>query len=214
MKYRLAIFDFDGTLADSLPFLLSSFNRLAEQHGFKQIDLAQAETLRHAALGRLTVPQILRQLELPTWKLPLVAKNFTDLMSRNTGAVPLFSGVDHALRHLAAAGVTLALASSNSRANVDRILGAELAGLIGWCECGMSIFGKAARVRKILKHAGIPAAHAIYIGDLPTDGEAAHQAGVAFGAVAWGYGTPESLQPCRPDLAFERVADLRRIADS
>jgi len=33
MKYRLAIFDFDGTLADSFPFFIRVFNQLAEQHG-------------------------------------------------------------------------------------------------------------------------------------------------------------------------------------
>src|SRR5262249_17946722 len=38
MKYRLAIFDFDGTLADSFPFFIRVFNQLAEQHGFKGIE--------------------------------------------------------------------------------------------------------------------------------------------------------------------------------
>jgi phosphoglycolate phosphatase len=39
MKYRLAIFDFDGTLADSFPFFVRVINQLAEQHGFKKVDL-------------------------------------------------------------------------------------------------------------------------------------------------------------------------------
>ena len=35
MKYRLAIFEFDGTLADSFPFFIRVFNQLAEQYGFE-----------------------------------------------------------------------------------------------------------------------------------------------------------------------------------
>jgi len=35
---------------------------------------------------------------------------------------------------------------------------------------------------------GIVPARTIYIGDQTTDAEAARGAGVAFGAVAWGYG--------------------------
>jgi phosphoglycolate phosphatase len=47
MKYRLAIFDFDGTLADSFPFFIREFNQLAEQHGFKRIDPDLAPAYRH-----------------------------------------------------------------------------------------------------------------------------------------------------------------------
>jgi phosphoglycolate phosphatase len=46
MRYRLAIFDFDGTLADSFPFFVSVFNELAMRHRFRSIDLAEVERLR------------------------------------------------------------------------------------------------------------------------------------------------------------------------
>jgi phosphoglycolate phosphatase len=46
MKYRLAIFDFDGTLAASFPFFIRVFNQLAEQHGFKGIDPDLAASYR------------------------------------------------------------------------------------------------------------------------------------------------------------------------
>ena len=37
MNYRLVLFDFDGTLADSFPFFVRVFNRLAEKHGFASV---------------------------------------------------------------------------------------------------------------------------------------------------------------------------------
>jgi len=46
MKYKLAIFDFDGTLADSFPFFLTTVNELAGIHKFKRIDSAELDTLR------------------------------------------------------------------------------------------------------------------------------------------------------------------------
>lgn len=39
MKYKLVIFDFDGTLADSFPFFLSTVNDLANEYNFKKISL-------------------------------------------------------------------------------------------------------------------------------------------------------------------------------
>ena len=51
----------------------------------------------------------------------------------------------------------------------------------------------------------------IYIGDQPTDGEAASTAGVAFGAVAWGYGTYEAFRKLDAHEWFAEVGELRRL---
>jgi phosphoglycolate phosphatase len=79
-------------------------------------------------------------------------------------------------------------------------------------ECGASIFGKAKKIARIVKKAGVAPRQAIYIGDQSADGDAARQAKVAFGAVAWGYATAESLRECSPEYVFGRMEDLMRIA--
>ena len=58
MPYRLAMFDFDGTLADSLPFFLSVFNTLAERHAFRPIDLAASESIRHYSVREMRASQL------------------------------------------------------------------------------------------------------------------------------------------------------------
>lgn len=52
---------------------------------------------------------------------------------------------------------------------------------------------------------------AIYIGDQTVDFQAARKAGIAFGAVAWGYATIESLREYGPDEMFASVPDAMRI---
>ena len=69
MTYRLAIFDFDGTLADSFPFFLSVFNTIADRHAFRRIDIEHAGELRH-----YSVRQMMDHVGLPAWKLPLASK--------------------------------------------------------------------------------------------------------------------------------------------
>lgn len=44
--YKLVIFDFDGTLADSFPFFVSTINHLADMHSFKKIYLDEVESFR------------------------------------------------------------------------------------------------------------------------------------------------------------------------
>jgi phosphoglycolate phosphatase len=207
MKYRLAIFDFDGTLADSFPFFIRVFNQLAEHHGFKRIDPDFAPAFRH-----YNARQMMEKVGLPAWKLPFVAKSYISLMRHNAASIPLFEHIDDMLLHLADKGVTLAIVSSNSCDNVSRILGPANTKLISHFECGMSIFGKPARIRKVLKKTGIPCREVIYIGDQVTDLEAARKEKVAFGAVSWGYATIESLREHSPDEEFDSVSAIRRIA--
>ena len=207
MTYRLAIFDFDGTLADSFPFFLSVFNQIADQHGFRRIDVTQVERLR-----RYAPRDMMRHVGMPPWKLPLAAASFKNLMRENTGQVHLFPQVDHALRELARGNLELTIVSSNAEYKVRQVLGPELASLISQYECGTSIFGKTSRIRKVVKRAMVEPSAALYIGDQATDAEAARKAGVDFAAVHWGYAPIEVLREVGPAHEFERPGALAGIA--
>lgn len=207
MRYRLAIFDFDGTLADSFPFFLGVFNSIADLHGFRRIDIDKAGQLRHHGMR-----QVMAHVGMPAWKLPAASRTFMAMMKENAGAVALFDGVAEALRHLHAQGVLLTVVSSNSEHNVRTVLGPELSALVAQFECGMSIFGKASRIRAVLKRCDVAAADAIYVGDQGLDAEASRKAGVDFGAVHWGYATIEALRLAGADVEFITPQDLTRIA--
>jgi len=117
MKYKLAIFDFDGTLADSFPFFLNTVNELADAHKFRRIDIADIETLR-----RHSARNMLNHLGLPLWKIPVVARSFKAIMAKKIDQVPLFAGAENMLHALSRNGVVLSLVTSNSYENVCRIL--------------------------------------------------------------------------------------------
>lgn len=207
MKYKLAVFDFDGTLADSFPFFVSMFNHLAGRHGFMPIAPQNIESLRGYGAREL-----MEHVGLPMWKFPLVAKDFIALMKQHCDSIPAFDGAAEMLSHLAGSGMRLALVSSNSQANVAHVLGPETMRLFSAIECGASVFGKASRLRRVLRKSSVGERQAIYIGDQPTDIEAAHAAGMAFGAVAWGYGSPAAFKAYAPEEEFASIADIRRIA--
>jgi phosphoglycolate phosphatase len=204
-SYKLAIFDLDGTLADSLPWFRQVINSIADKHRFRRIEDADVEMLR----GN-TSREIIGYLQVPLWRLPAIARDMRRLKSQNLDAIPLFAGVDAMLRELSARGVVLAMVSSDSEPNVRIALG-DHAGLISCFACGASLFGKAAKYRAVLKRTGIAARDAISIGDEVRDGEAARQAGIAFGAVSWGYASAQALRQAGPVLVFDRVADIPRL---
>jgi phosphoglycolate phosphatase len=205
MTPRLVILDFDGTLADSFPWFLDALEETARRFGFRCPSRAEAEALR--AEGSRA---ILAALGVPLWKLPAIAAH----MRRSATEAPpphLFPGIEVALEGLSAAGVTLAVASSNSEAQVRRALGAPLSARITHFDCEATLFGKGARFRRILRSAGIASAQAISIGDELRDIEAAREARIAAGAVTWGYARAEALRAARPDAVFETPLDLLRL---
>jgi phosphoglycolate phosphatase len=207
MNYRLAAFDFDGTLADSFGFFVANVNSLARRHGFREMDPSRLEEYR----GR-EPRELMRLHGLPMWKLPVIARDFMALMARDVAQVRLFEGVAEELRALSDRGVALAIVTSNSLENVRQVLGEQLMGHIRHLECGASMFGKRRRLERLVRAAAVDRRSCVYVGDQPTDGEAARAAGLAFAAVHWGYASAESLERCGPALRLRSVADLRLIA--
>ena len=203
MKYKLIIFDFDGTLADSFPWAVSIIGYLAEKYHLPPAAPEEVERLRG-----YDPRQILKMAGVPLWKLPRIAREVRRLMTKQIDQIRLFAGVDRLLQALAEEGATLAVVSSNSRDNIRHVLGPANAARIRYYECGVSLFGKAPKLRQVLRRSGVQPGDAILIGDEVRDLQAAQAVGMAAGAVAWGYNHLAALQAHAPDEVFARVEEI------
>ncbi|MEO2219595.1 HAD hydrolase-like protein [Chromobacterium vaccinii] len=203
MTTQLAIFDFDGTLADTYPIFSNSLNGLAVKHGFKQ--LADHEL---AKCRGLSAAEVLRELRLPLWKAPAVLADVRKIMRQRIGEIHPFQDLAAVLHALHQQRIELAVTTSNSIDNVRMVLGDALLNRFAAVECGASLFGKSHRLRRILKKMNAHEAAAIYIGDEIRDAEAAEHAGLRFGAVAWGYTHIDALLRTKPHRVFHSPADL------
>jgi phosphoglycolate phosphatase len=209
MRYSLVIFDLDGTLADSFPWFLRHVNDVADRFGFRRPGQHEIEPLRRK--GSL---EVLKHLDVPLWKVPVIARHLRRLKSAQMADIPLFPGTGEMLRALSDGGLRLALVSSDHEANARRQLGAANAALFSNFACGASLFGKAKKFRGVVRRAGADPAHAIAIGDEVRDIEAARSAGIACGAVTWGFAAPAALRAYAPDLMFERMDEIApRLTD-
>lgn len=203
MRYRLAIFDFDGTLADSFPWFTRVINDLAEAHGFRRIDASEVQLLRG-----LDTRQLLRYFKLPIWRVPRLAAEMRRRMGTDIDQIRLFDGIDDLFLRLQASGVKIAIVTSNAEENVRRVLGPANAARVGFYGCGASLLGKGPKIRRAIREAGVAPSEAICVGDEGRDIEAAHAEGAAAGAVLWGYATEESLRRQGADEVFASIEEL------
>jgi phosphoglycolate phosphatase len=203
MRYKLTIFDFDGTLVDSFPWYLRVINDVAEKYRFRRIEENQLETLRG-----YDARTMIAYVGLPMWKLPLVQRHMRKRLTREIDQVSLFPGIAQLLQRLNAEGVALAIVTSNSSANVHRVLGPQNAALIQYYACDASLFGKRAKLRKVLRASGVHPSEAIFIGDEIRDLQAARAEKIPFGAISWGFNSIESLRRNSPDELFTSVDEI------
>lgn len=138
MRIKALIFDVDGTLADTEEAHRESFNRAFEEH---RLDWhwGRGDYARRLAVtgGKERLAAFIDALSLaPAARgalktlVPAIHRTKCDHYARlvRTGRVPLRAGIKRLLKDAAGAGVTLAIASTTTRDNIDALLGAHFGG--------------------------------------------------------------------------------------
>jgi phosphoglycolate phosphatase len=203
MRYQLAIFDFDGTLADSFPWVMGMMNDVADRFAFRRVGEDELAELRLC-----DAREIMRRLGVKRWKLPMIARYVRSRMAADVDQIGLFSGASEMLTELSAAGVRLAVVSANGEDTIRTVLGPDNAALIDGFAAGVSLFGKRSKLIKMAKHAGVARSESIVIGDELRDLDAARSAGMAFGAVSWGATLASAHEARGADFIFERMDQI------
>jgi phosphoglycolate phosphatase len=202
--YALAVFDFDGTLANSFPWFLTVLDRISDRFDLRRIPPEDVPALRD-----MSSRAVLAHLGVPLLKLPAIGAYMRQLSMDHTAHIPLFDGVGEALSALRNAGVRLAVVSSNAEVPVRTVLG-PASDLIDQYACGSSLWGKAAKFRSVLKQARVVPSAAISIGDEIRDIESGREAGLATGAITFGYNSRKALETHSPDYLFDSYAEMVR----
>lgn len=202
---RVVIFDFDGTLANSVEWFFLVLNEIAREHHFHETTWEEREFLR-----RRPPLEILNALGVPKWKLPIIARHMRRLAAENLSQIELYGWVGKLLTQLKAQGFDLAVVSSNSEQNIRTIL-AQFAELIDLYETGASLFGKSGKFKRVLKTLKASPAEAVSVGDEVRDVEASQRAGIDCIAVGWGLSHPEALIAAKAAALAETPHELTSL---
>ncbi|WP_066379969.1 MULTISPECIES: HAD-IA family hydrolase [unclassified Anabaena] len=204
MTQKVIIFDFDGTIADTVDALVSIANRLAVDFGYVQITPEELKLLRN-----LSSREIIKYSGISVFKIPfLVKKVKTELKNKIQELKPI-PGMKEALEELQIHGYKLGIITSNSQDNVTAFLKShQLDSYFEFIYSGVTIFGKTTIINNVLKQKQIKTQFVIYVGDETRDIEASKKAKIKVIAVTWGFNSPEILAKQNPDFLIHQPSEL------
>lgn len=163
---RAVVFDFDGTLLDSLPLVLAAITHAVEGHG-------PAPTMEiFAGLGGPPERFLGPLLHNPR-HLPVALERLNRFHRENAHLMQPFAGADAALDALGSAGVRAALWTDRDRESAERLLGLQ-----GWTDrfsaivCGDDLDSHKpdpAGMRAILRSLAVAPEETLFVGDADVD---------------------------------------------
>lgn len=200
------VFDFDGTLADTMSVVIKIANKFADHYGYRKIPMSDLPKLREKKPS-----EVLRHLGISIFRLPIIARKIRFEMNKEI--VHLKTPVDlrDTLLNLKESGCVLGILTTNSRENVIEFLKNNDLELFDFVYSGRAVFGKSRLLKKLMKDKTIPHDDPIYVGDEIRDVEAAKKAGIRVIGVSWGYNSKNALLKAKPDHVIENPEEIESI---
>lgn len=202
-RFETALFDFDGTLADTAAGIKHCALEALHAYGFDETD---DERLR-AFIGPPLVDSFLNYTDDADTARKMVDKYREHYRAGGMFRCELYEGVADMLAELDAAGVTMAIASSKPGEFVDmilthlgirkyfRVISAPAVGHVNPTKCEL--------INSALCSLGADRSTAVMVGDRMFDIEGAAQAGVFSIGVLYGFGCEEELTRYGADVICE-----------
>ncbi|MBA6060210.1 HAD family hydrolase [Pseudomonas juntendi] len=208
--YELLIFDWDGTLADSIGRIVESMNAAAVRAGEAQSSDDAIKGIIGLALDEAihTLYPHLEPVQVESFR-----QHYADIYTAlDQQPSPLFEGVSESLDAFRAEGYRLAVATGKARRGLDRVLKAN-----GW-QAFFDITRAADETRgkphplmleEILGHCGVEPQRALMVGDSAFDLQMASNAGMHSVAVGYGAMSLQALAEFGPQVCIEHFSQLR-----
>jgi len=204
MKY--IIFDFDGTLVDSLDILIKIYNQLAGKYQSNKIEHKDIPYVKG-----LSIKERCRYLNFKLYKFPLIALDAYKLYRNALKELTMFAGIKELLEKLNEEELGLAVLSTNSDHIIKEFFQHNQINFIKQVVSSNNLYGKEKELKKFLRMHNLKNSEVVYVGDEIRDIIASKRNGIKVIWVSWGYDLWDNVQKEHPDYIANTPEEILDI---
>jgi len=194
------IFDFSGTISDSLEVSIEILNKFLKER--KKVPITREEIRLHG------LEYLAKKANISDLSIYILLIKSRKEISRRIGKLFTFPKMIDVIEKLSRNNI-LGIISSNSKSNIKVFLGKhKMADYFKFISDEKDWFGKDKKIIKILQEYNLKKSETYYIGDEGRDIEAAKKAGVRSIAVTWGFDSKKNLKKSNPDFIVDAPTEL------
>lgn len=209
-KNTYIIFDFDGTIADTLETIATLYNAIAADYNCNEVNYDDKERFRS-----MNTQNFLHECGIPLIKIPTLSIKIKKELKKEIKNIKPIPGMIEVLHKLKKLGFKLGVLSSNSVANINLFLQHNtLENVFDFVHSGKNIFGKDKTLSKILSKYKIDKSNVIYVGDETRDIDALKRIKIPIIAVSHGFNSHEILKTKNPDYLVDNPEELLNVLQS
>lgn len=205
---KLVIFDFDGTIADTMEAGLKVLREFSDEGfipSFTNDDIQRWK--------KMSPRDIIKEVKIPWWKITILVLLSRKRLKKHLDNVKLFEGIHDQIKRISKQFPCVVI-SSNSKSSVDYMLNKFEITEFKETKGGGSLFGKYKKINKILKKYNVQSKDAILITDEARDIDSAHISEVHSIAVTWGYQDKSVLKKHKPTMIASKTNELVSAVNS
>jgi phosphoglycolate phosphatase len=203
MNNATIIFDFDGTLANSVDLMIDLYNSHASEFSYLPVEREEFPKLR-----RMGYAKAMRYKKIKARRLPKIVSVLSKEMRNSMHNVEPYNGIVEVLKELQTEGFSVGVLTSNQAALVEDFFVKHKFPNFDFVVSEKTIFGKDKALRKIIKRYSLDKNNILYVGDEPRDIVASHKAGVRAIGVSWGLASIEGFESIVPDALVHTPKEL------
>ncbi len=206
---KFLLFDFDGTVANSIETFLRLGNEMATKHNKPSITMEQFQLL-----SQLSMKERCRQIGIPLYKIPEFTIEILKQFRLHLMNVPPVDHMFSTLTKLHQDGYRMAILSSNSEVNIRAWLEVQKFTFFDEVIASPGLFGKSRSITSFMKRNKLRHEDVVYIGDEVRDIEACKKSRIPIIAVTWGLDAHAYLLQANPEYIAHQPSDIIHILNN
>ena len=210
---KVVIFDFDGTLADSIRLAIRLYNDHAAHFGALPVSESDIPKLRQIVRDD-GYTAALREKHIRISRLPSLVLTISKEMKAHMKEVLPYEGIIVALEELKAKGYRLGVLTSNQEHLVREFLETHNYPLFDFIVSEKTLFGKDKALKRILKKFQLQKEEVVYVGDEIRDTSACRKARIEVIGVGWGIAGPDGFVKAMPTKLIKSPEELVPTVES